>query len=75
MLDVSPSVPSREVHPVFTNVCSSCRRNQLIFLSQVTGMAETEQGTVVAYTCWCGADQAWLAGRRTATRGEVAPAA
>ena len=56
---------------MFVNTCSSCRRRQLIFPSQVTGMATTDDGLVVAYTCWCGEPQAWLAAEPT-SRGSVA---
>jgi hypothetical protein len=57
---------------MFDNTCTSCDRRQLIFPSQVTGLANTADGIVVSYTCWCGADQTWLTG--TAAR-EVATAA
>ena len=46
---------------MFINECSECRRRQLIFPSQVSSYAQTEQGTVAHYTCWCGAEQSWLA--------------
>ena len=30
----------------------------LIFPSQITAMTNTEQGIVVSFTCWCGAEHA-----------------
>ena len=60
---------------MFDNVCTSCHRRQLIFPSQVTGIANTPDGIVVAYTCWCGADQHWLTGKASRAPREVVPAA
>ena len=51
---------------MFDNVCTSCHRRQLIFPSQVTTMANTEHGIVVAFTCWCGAEQTMVTGRASA---------
>lgn len=55
---------------MFTHHCNACDKRQLIFFSQVTGLAETDRGTVVAFTCWCGEPQTWLAGSAPA---EAAP--
>ena len=60
---------------MFDNVCTSCHRRQLIFPSQVTALDNTEHGIVVSYTCWCGAPQAWLTGKRSTSRREVVAAA
>ncbi len=46
---------------MFLNKCTECRLEQLIFPSQVTSYAATDRGTVAHYTCWCGAEQTWLA--------------
>ena len=52
---------------MFTHVCTACAKRQLIFPSQVTAVAESEQGPVVTFTCWCGAEQS--------ARYSLAPAA
>ncbi len=46
---------------MFVNGCTACGREQLIFPSQVSTYAATSRGAVVHYTCWCGAEQTWLA--------------
>ncbi len=48
---------------MFTHVCTACERRQLIFPSQITGMANTDHGIVLAFTCWCGAEQVELTGK------------
>ncbi len=50
---------------MFDHYCTACRRRQLIFPTQVTSVTNTEHGILVAFTCWCGADQTWVTGRRT----------
>ncbi len=57
---------------MFDNTCTACHRRQLIFPSQVTGIANLDEGIVVAYTCWCGADQTWLTGNAATQRVPVA---
>ncbi len=47
---------------MFDRHCSACDRTQLIFPSQITGVANTDHGILVSYTCWCGAEQTWLTG-------------
>ncbi len=42
---------------MFTHDCSACDRRQLIFPSMIEGVTRTEDGTQVAFTCWCGAEQ------------------
>ena len=51
---------------MFDNLCTACDKRQLIFPSQVTSLTNTDRGIVVAYTCWCGAEQ-------TMTTGLAAP--
>lgn len=46
---------------MFVNECTECHTSQLIFASQVTSLGETGSGTAVAYTCWCGSEQTWVA--------------
>ncbi len=46
---------------MFVNQCTACRRGQLIFLSQVSSYETTRRGLEAHYTCWCGAEQTWLA--------------
>ncbi|MGN6131159.1 MAG: hypothetical protein ACTHOK_12545 [Nocardioidaceae bacterium] len=60
---------------MFDRVCTACHKRQLIFPSMVTGLANTESGIVVAYTCWCGAAQAMLTGRTAAEKHAVVAAA
>lgn len=47
---------------MFTHTCTSCHRRELIFPSQVTGMAKTDHGIVVTFTCWCDAEQTMVTG-------------
>jgi hypothetical protein len=49
---------------MFTHHCTACDKTQLIFLSQVTDFAGTDRGTAVTFTCWCGAEQTWVAAPR-----------
>ena len=46
---------------MFTHHCTACAKTQLIFFSQVTDLADTGHGTAVTFTCWCGAEQTWVA--------------
>jgi hypothetical protein len=55
-------------HLMFDHHCTACAKRQLIFPSQVSSMTNTDQGIVVAFTCWCGADQTMVTGR-AATQG------
>ena len=48
---------------MFDHHCTACERRQLIFPSMVTGMANTEHGIIVAFECWCGAEQTILTGK------------
>lgn len=49
---------------MFLHLCTACDKKQLIFPSQITGMANLDDGIVLAFTCWCGAEQVELTGRR-----------
>ena len=51
---------------MFDHLCTSCDKRQLIFPSQVTSLVNTDHGIVVAFTCWCGADQTLVTGRTLA---------
>jgi hypothetical protein len=57
---------------MFDNECTVCGKRQLIFPSQIQAITNTDAGIVVAYTCWCGAEQAWVTGRSHADRRLVA---
>ena len=48
---------------MFDHKCTACGKRQLIFPTQVASMTNTDSGIVVAFTCWCGADQTWVTGR------------
>jgi hypothetical protein len=61
---------SREVTPMFDHQCTACGKRQLIFPAQITSMDNTEHGIVVAFRCWCGADQTTVTGRKAAGRRE-----
>lgn len=46
------------VHP-----CSACEKRQLIFPSQIEGVAATAEGRLsFSFTCWCGAAQTHVDG-------------
>ncbi|MGA8210552.1 MAG: hypothetical protein WB441_01390 [Nocardioidaceae bacterium] len=51
---------------MFVNTCTVCTKRLLIFPSQVTALANTDRGIVVAFTCWCGSEQTLLTGRAAA---------
>ena len=57
---------------MFDHQCTACDKRQLIFASQVTAMTNTDRGIVVAFTCWCGADQAVLTGNSSRRAEPVA---
>ena len=61
---------------MFDHHCTACGKRQLIFPSQITSMDNTEHGIVVAFRCWCGADQTMRhrpQGRRPSERGRSLP--
>ena len=60
---------------MFDHQCTACEKRQLIFPSQVTGMANTDRGIVLSFTCWCGAEQTLLTGKRAASTEKVTLAA
>lgn len=60
---------------MFTHTCSHCAKRQLIFPSQINKMINTDNGIVVAFTCWCGESQTMLTGRRAVRRSDVVRAA
>ncbi len=39
---------------MFIRRCSTCERRQLVFPSQLAGIATTAHGVEVSYRCWCG---------------------
>ena len=53
---------------MFDHNCTACGKRQLIFPSQITSMDNNEQGIVVAFRCWCGADQTMVTGRAATER-------
>lgn len=58
---------------MFVHHCTSCARRQLIFPSQVTSSATTDQGVTLTFSCWCGAEQTAARGLAGASR-TAAPA-
>lgn len=60
---------------MFKHHCTVCDRTQLIFPSQVTGLVNDERGILLAFTCWCGAEQAQVTGRNAHEERTAAVAA
>ena len=60
---------------MFDHKCTACEKRQLIFPSQVTAMTNTDHGIVVAFTCWCGADQTIVTGKSANRAAKVTLAA
>ena len=60
---------------MFDHNCTACAKRQLIFPSQVTSLTNTGHGIVVAFTCWCGADQTMVTGRAATKAPSVTLAA
>ncbi len=60
---------------MFDHTCTACEKRQLIFPSQVTGMANTDRGIVVSFTCWCGAEQVIVTGKKDVSTSKVTLAA
>ena len=48
---------------MFDHHCTACDKRQLIFPSQVTSLVNTDKAIIVAFTCWCGAEQTQVTGR------------
>jgi hypothetical protein len=53
---------------MFDNNCQVCAKRVLIFPSQITSLANTENGIVVTFTCWCGTEQTRVTGNRSHRR-------
>ena len=60
---------------MFDHQCTACEKRQLIFSSQVTSLTNTEHGIIVAFTCWCGAEQTLVTGTQAASSTKVVLAA
>ncbi|MFC6286918.1 hypothetical protein ACFP3Q_06795 [Nocardioides sp. GCM10027113] len=60
---------------MFDSHCTACDKRQLIFPSQISGLTNTDEGIVVSYTCWCGAEQAMVTGRNARAERTVSLAA
>ena len=60
---------------MFDHQCTACDKRQLIFPSMVTAMINTDRGIVVDFTCWCGADQTMVTGKKSVSTSKVALAA
>ena len=48
---------------MFDNNCQVCASRVLIFPSQVSSVANSADGIVVTFTCWCGTEQTQVTGR------------
>ena len=60
---------------MFDHYCTACDKRQLIFPSQVTSLTNTDQGIVLAFTCWCGTEQTTTTGLASGRPAKVALAA
>lgn len=60
---------------MFAHDCSSCGKRQLIFVSQVTSLVNTDRGIELRFTCWCGAEQLLLTGKAVTEAAPVGVAA
>ena len=60
---------------MFDHTCTACEKRQLIVPSMVTAMTNTDHGIVLAFTCWCGADQSMVTGKKAVSTSKVALAA
>ena len=60
---------------MFDHHCTACGKRQLIFPNRVTSVTNTDHGIIIAFTCWCGAAQTWVTGRRAGARRPVPSAA
>ncbi len=60
---------------MFDHYCTHCDARQLIFPSQVTSLTNTDQGIVLAFTCWCGTEQTKTTGLTSERHAKVALAA
>ena len=60
---------------MFDNNCQVCASRVLIFPSQVTSMATTDDGIVVTFTCWCDTLQTQVTGRTARADRDRADAA
>ena len=59
---------------MFDNNCQVCASRVLIFPSQVTSVANTDEGIVVTFTCWCGTEQTQVTGKVVRRdRGRASP--
>lgn len=56
---------------MFAHHCTACQRRMLIFPSQIHGLANTDAGIELSFTCWCGAEQTQLTGRAAAPATRV----
>ena len=64
----SHTSPDEKVPEMFAHHCTACDKRLLIFPSQVRALTNTADGIVVEFTCWCGAEQTWVTGRRRPAR-------
>ena len=47
---------------MFETHCTACDKRQLIFPSQINALTNTDEGIVVDFTCWCGAERTMTTG-------------
>ena len=50
---------------MFANVCTECRKRELVYTDQIRSLRPTASGFEVRYVCTCGATVIWHAGGQT----------
>lgn len=60
---------------MFAHDCSSCGKRQLVFVSQVTSLVNTDHGIELRFRCWCGAEQLVVTGKAVTEAAPVGAAA
>ncbi len=57
---------------MFANVCTACRKREIVFSDQVRSLRPTANGFAVRYLCSCGEMATWHVRRVGAPAAEVA---
>jgi Cu/Zn superoxide dismutase len=51
---------------MFANVCTVCRKREIVFSDQIQSLRPTAHGFAVHYLCSCGATATWHVDREAA---------
>jgi hypothetical protein len=57
---------------MFANVCTACRKREIVFTDQIRSLRPTAHGFAVRYLCSCGAIATWHVEREGAPAVSVA---